>query len=231
MSEIITSKKGHLEETEIKFVQSSKDGRPNGAFGIAIGCDGTIYVSDCINDCIRCFNPDGTFICKWGKNGKGDGELDYPAGLAIGPFSETKNNVNPLIMREMKSIFELASFPPGVLPICVSYIGIDCIYVCDWCNQRIQVFAVNTLLVDQRVTKDFKFIRKWGTIGNDNGQFRAPTKSCVFFDKVSGTNLVYVSELLNNRIQVFSDDGKFISKWGTDGTGDYQFNGPRGILL
>ncbi len=36
---------------------------------------------------------------------------------------------------------------------------------------------------------------------------------------------------LNNRVQVFSKDGKFLSKWGTAGSGDGEFNIPWGIEI
>ena len=35
----------------------------------------------------------------------------------------------------------------------------------------------------------------------------------------------------NNRIQKFDSNGKFITKWGTIGSGDGQFEEPTGIAL
>ena len=37
---------------------------------------------------------------------------------------------------------------------------------------------------------------------------------------------VYVADTANNRIQVFSSNGTFISKWGKYGAGDGSFNSP-----
>jgi NHL repeat len=37
---------------------------------------------------------------------------------------------------------------------------------------------------------------------------------------------VYVTDSGNNRIQKFDSNGNFITKWGTNGTGDGQFNAP-----
>jgi DNA-binding beta-propeller fold protein YncE len=42
---------------------------------------------------------------------------------------------------------------------------------------------------------------------------------------------VYVSDLHNNRIQKFTSDGTFITKWGTEGSGDGQFAYPFGIAV
>jgi DNA-binding beta-propeller fold protein YncE len=46
----------------------------------------------------------------------------------------------------------------------------------------------------------------------------------------SGGN-VYIADYGNNRIQRFTNDGKFITKWGTKGTGDGQFQGPSGLSI
>jgi DNA-binding beta-propeller fold protein YncE len=45
----------------------------------------------------------------------------------------------------------------------------------------------------------------------------------------SGSEGVYVVDYMNIRIQKFNDDGSFISKWGSEGTGDGQFGVPHGI--
>ena len=42
---------------------------------------------------------------------------------------------------------------------------------------------------------------------------------------------VYVADTANNRIQVFSSNGTFISKWGTFGVADGFFNHPTGIAI
>jgi tripartite motif-containing protein 71 len=40
---------------------------------------------------------------------------------------------------------------------------------------------------------------------------------------------IYVSDMNNHRIQKFTSDGEFITKWGTEGNGDGQFGLPLGI--
>ena len=40
---------------------------------------------------------------------------------------------------------------------------------------------------------------------------------------------VYVVDTENHRVQVFDTNGKFIAKWGSDGSGDGQFLSPMGI--
>ena len=42
---------------------------------------------------------------------------------------------------------------------------------------------------------------------------------------------VYVVDQYNYRIQKFTPEGLFVSKWGTYGAGDGQFKGPRGVAV
>ena len=51
---------------------------------------------------------------------------------------------------------------------------------------------------------------------------------------VDNSGNVYVSEYGNHRVQKFSSTGAFITKWGSVGSGDGQFNGgvyPQGIAF
>jgi len=69
-----------------------------------------------------------------------------------------------------------------------------------------------------------KLLMQWGSLGSGDGQF----DMSLFYDidrsgfvAVDSLGNVYVTE--NNRIQKFDANGKFLTKWGTKGTGDGQF--------
>jgi hypothetical protein len=47
----------------------------------------------------------------------------------------------------------------------------------------------------------------------------------------SGNNDVYVAEQGNFQIQKFTADGKFITKWGTEGADDNQFQDPHSVVV
>jgi len=49
----------------------------------------------------------------------------------------------------------------------------------------------------------------WGSFGTGDGQFRSPTGMTVQFPQGN----VYVVDTGNQRVQEFSNDGKFINKW------------------
>jgi DNA-binding beta-propeller fold protein YncE len=42
---------------------------------------------------------------------------------------------------------------------------------------------------------------------------------------------VYVADRENNRIQMFIADGVFVTEWGTEGSGDGQFDWPNDVAV
>ena len=73
----------------------------------------------------------------------------------------------------------------------------------------------------------YSFIKEWGSVGKDNGQFDCPAGIAVD----SSGNFVYVVDTYNHRIQKFDSNGKFITKWGSKGIGDGQFRNPEDIAV
>ncbi|MDQ3718626.1 MAG: 6-bladed beta-propeller, partial [Thermoproteota archaeon] len=42
---------------------------------------------------------------------------------------------------------------------------------------------------------------------------------------------IFIADRANDRIQVFDNNGNFITKWGSIGSGDGQFNSPVGVAV
>ncbi len=77
----------------------------------------------------------------------------------------------------------------------------------------------------------FKLLRKIGTTGRKHelttpGDFSKPTAVAVDQD----ANL-YVCDTLNNRIEIFDADGKFVSTFGKAGDGPGYFARPKGVAI
>src|SRR2546425_927986 len=68
------------------------------------------------------------------------------------------------------------------------------------------------------MSKEYVFVRKWGSNGTGDGQFFSPNGIAI---DLAGN--VYVVDSVNNRVQKFDSNGNFITKWGSTGTGDGQF--------
>ena len=224
--------------------------------GIAVGHNGNIYVADSGNDRIQCFTSEGKFMYKWGCNGKRDGEFNSPRGLCVGVSRQGKIKSNAII-KAMFSVPALSLFPPGILPMCVSYIGVQRLYVVDSDNDRIQVFGFDTKIssngfVGQQLcykqanlpsaeifpgsnseygsstlSEDVKFIGSWGSYGKGDGQFNSPHSCTIGYSMVDESSVLYVTDTWNHRVQVFSTKGKFIRKLGTDCYDMFRL--PRGI--
>lgn len=97
-----------------------------------------------------------------------------------------------------------------------------------------RLLYVSDVTLDQVLVYDadsFKLKRKMGTTGKNHelttpGDFAKPTGLAV--DKEGN---LYVCDTLNDRIEVFDADGKFISTYGKNGDGPGYFARPKGIAV
>jgi len=95
------------------------------------------------------------------------------------------------------------------------------LYVADTQQDQVIVFDADTL----------KLIRKIGTGGKNHwlttpGDFSAPSN--VALDKDRN---VYVTDTMNNRVEIFDADGKYIGMFGKHGDGPGYFARPKGIAI
>jgi 4-hydroxy-3-methylbut-2-enyl diphosphate reductase IspH len=71
------------------------------------------------------------------------------------------------------------------------------------------------------------YILQWGESGlSTPGKFSFPQN--IVLDELGN---VYVTDLGNMRVQKFSNDGTFLSAWGSSGSGQGQFHSPAGIAV
>jgi sugar lactone lactonase YvrE len=85
--------------------------------------------------------------------------------------------------------------------------------------------TVLLLLPSVAASQSYRFERMWPTL-QQPWYFVGPTY--IALDK---HGYVFVSDTWNHRIQKFSPDGVFITKWGGLGTGDGQFISPHGVAV
>ncbi len=95
------------------------------------------------------------------------------------------------------------------------------VYVVDTGKQQVAVFDADS----------FKFLRAIGhaqkDVGDDDpGAMSKPSNVAVDQD-----GLVYVSDTMNNRVQVFDPDGNFVRKWGKECDSPGCFARPKGISI
>lgn len=75
----------------------------------------------------------------------------------------------------------------------------------------------------------YEYAGKWGAWGTGNGKFWTPCGVAVRWPSGGDPNDVYVADTWNHRIQYFSPTGSYQGKWGSEGSGNNQFERPYGI--
>jgi len=98
------------------------------------------------------------------------------------------------------------------------------IYIADTGGDRILKYLYNSGSYPLDTTFDTDGIV--GTSGSGDGQFNQPWKIAVDYE-----GNVYVTDSGNDRVQIFSSAGTFISKWGQTGSANGQIDNPRGFYL
>jgi len=217
------------------------DGQLAAPYGVAVDGFGDLYVADTNNNRIQKFSPAGRFLAAWGGvRGAGDGQFASPRGVAVddaGNVYVADHDNNRVVKLSSTGRFLAAwgahgadgtagrrkgefSEPRG---LAVDHSGH--VYVAEKLNHRIQ-----------ELTTDGRFVRRWGshrgdgTPGLGNGEFDLP-----YTVAIDGAGNLYVADVLNNRIQKFSPDGRFIARYGhnggdgTAGAAPGEFNEPYGV--
>ncbi|MFC1600670.1 S8 family serine peptidase, partial [Patescibacteria group bacterium] len=163
------------------------------------------------------------FERSWGSYGTEDGQFINPVGVFLGSdifvVDSERNDVQKFRWTgSFSSKWGLYGTGDGEFDEPRGIIGDGgWIYIADTNNNRIQKFANNGV-----------YVAKWGSFGSENGEFNKPWGVATSRDPTP-SNFIYVADTYNHRIQKFDSSGNFISKWGSPGTGDGQFNLPKGI--
>ena len=195
------------------------DGRLGQPWGIAFGKDGMWAVADHSNHCVYIFDSQDQVVRKIGSKGKGNGEFDKPAGLAF----DDDNNLY-VVCRYNHRVQKLTV--DGEFLLKFGDMGtadgqLDCplgitvhnkrVYVADQCNHRISVFQCNG-----------NFSQTIGQSGELN---------CPFDVVVNNNNHLLVANLYGNCVSVFTLDGTYINRIGTQGSSRGQLNGPCSLTV
>jgi len=187
---------------------------------IAVGDDGSIYVSDLGNKRVQKFSSNGEYITEWGKSGKQSGEFHYPSGIAVSEDSVfvADRDLNRIQKFSLDGEFIIEWGEKGkldgqlFLPNGIA-VHNETVYVSDPGNQRIQIFST-----------DGEFISSFGSSGLGEGQFL----NVIGID-IDADGNVYVIDKGNSKIEKFDANGELIKSL-TFGSQYYAFS-PEALAL
>ena len=198
----------------------NEGGRMGTPWGIAFGRDGMWAVPDVTNHCVWIFDRENQLVKKLGSRGTDHGKFDSPCGIAF--------NAN------------------------------DHLYVTDFNNHRVQKFETNGKFLLSFHTLGFgnaHLILPFGiTVHNDkvyvtehrsdnqfisvfhlDGQFSHIIESGYLkfphYIAVNTKDQLLVAEYYHSSIFIFTPDGNYVGKFGTQGTGRGQLSNPSGIAI
>ena len=194
----------------------NEDGRMGEPWGIAFGRDGMWAVTDESNHCVWIFDREDQLVRKFGSKGTGNGNFNRPLGVT---FDYDNHLYVTDIENHRVQKFDIHSsylcqygsqgscngqllHPLGVV------VRDDKVYVGEWSNQRISVFQL-----------DGQFSHIIGS-----GHLKYPQRIAV-----SSNDQLLVANSGHHCISIFTLDGNYVGKLGTQGTGRGQLSCPMGI--
>ena len=188
--------------------------------GIAVDPEGNIYVADCWNHRVQKFDSEGKPLLTFGTCGDGEGELNEPYDILVEPsgnlivverYNHRIQFFDPqgvslgwlgdrgTVLEEQ--LAELQGTPANLLapilfefPTSIAQDSQGNYFITDSGNHRVRKF-----------NPQWQEILSFGEMGTKEGQFQYPL--CV---SIAPNDLVYVADLNNERVQVFSPFGQFL---------------------
>ena len=212
-------------DKQVKDVESKVGFQLMRVYGVAADSKGNIYAADQAVGAIFIFPKDDSGKLELIKHGK-DARLPMVNGLAMDDndrlfVTDTKlHHVQVFNAKhEQEAVFgadELVS-PAGIALDTANRF----VYVVDTQHDQVVVFDADS----------YKLLRRIGTAGKKHtltgpGEFSLPTNVAV--DKEGN---VAVTDTLNNRVEIFDAEGKFVSEFGKAGDGPAHFARPKGIAF
>ena len=167
---------------------------------------------------------DEEFVTEFSGYGEADGELVWPAGMALDSAENvyvTDEWMDRVVVFDKDGRFAGKWGTSGTgeaefdRPSGIAVDAEDRVYVADSLNHRVQ-----------KLTTDGEFMAAWGGYGSGDGEMDSPWGVCV-----DGGGDIYVADHKNHRVQRFSDEGAFRSKFGRLGSGPGELNRPTDVAV
>ena len=216
------------------FADGLSEPAPPGTFnepwGIALGSDGSVFVSDTWNHRIQKFTSAGRFLKSWGTYGEGTSpeNLYGPRGLAVDAagrvlVADTGNKRIVVFDDEGNFLMQVGGpgFDAGQFdePTSIALDAAGRLYVADAWNQRVQTFTPNA-------DGFFQPERQWDVYG----WFGQSAENKPYI-AVNADGHVFVTDPEGYRVMEFTGLGELVRVWGEYGNTQSTFGLPAGVAV
>lgn len=227
---------GDVLQTWGTFADVTTGDAPGGTFNepwdVAIGRDGSVYVSDTWNHRVQKFTADGQFLKMWGYFGQGETPEAFwgPRGLAVDSegrlyVMDTGNKRVVIFDPEGNFLSQFGSegFDPGQFnePVGLDFNANNDLYITDTWNQRIQVMTPSTDGLTYTPLRSWDFTG-WEGQSLDNKPYLAVSP-------VNGH--VFVTDPEKPRVVEFDGEGNLVRAWGDYSSGPDGFGIAAGVAV
>ncbi len=189
---------------------------------VAVSKDGLIYVVDGVNNVIKVFNQDGKFVFSFGSKGSLNGQFKFPLGIDIGNsgkvyVADSGNHRIQIFgptggyLNQIKLHSKIKSADPTDVAANES---LSRLYVVDNDNHYILVYDLSNM----------QLLQTLGAPGIEEREFRYP-----FLLALDKNNYIYITDVVNTRVQVFNSEGLFVTVIGGWGVEKGHFFRPKGV--
>ena len=191
---------------------------------VAINQWGYVGIAEWGGHCVSVFSPNGKEFRTFGRRGSGQGQFQYPHGIAMDGgrnifVADTDNHRIQKFTPEGQFLTAVGANGKGPLqfdcPCDILLNSANKVYVIDSGNHRVQI-----------LNADLTFSSSFGKPGSGKKQFNHPHGIAC-----DSTGKVYVADRDNHRIQVFTGEGKFHRMFGRHGDGRGDLGGPVGVAI
>jgi sugar lactone lactonase YvrE/4-amino-4-deoxy-L-arabinose transferase-like glycosyltransferase len=209
---------------ETTSTETAAGGTFNEPWDVAVGPDGSVYVTDTWNHRIQKFTAEGQFVTTWGYFGQAETSDAFwgPRALAFDSrgylyVTDTGNKRVAVFTQDGQFVTQFGStgYEPGQFDeqVGIAINAEDQIFVADTWNQRIQVLQLDP------ATNEMSVVRTWDI----SGWYGQSLDNKPFID-VDNQGHVFITDPEGYRVLEFTEEGEFVRGWGdyspsTDGFG------------